>query len=117
MGCGASAHAEESAQQNCSSGGVGSSSSNGADEVDEATGKRKIEPVGRKKMRKLMSRRRSNSVIRITDYTGEGKRGNRQRSSVVEGNTRIEPLGPLGEGKVNMTGTEFHQHAVAGSAW
>ena len=116
MGCGASAHAEESAQQNGSSGGVGSSSSNGADEVDEATGKRKIEPVGRKK-RKLMSRRRSNSVIRITDYTGEGKRGNRQRSSVVEGNTRIEPLGPLGEGKVNMTGTEFHQHAVAGSAW
>ena len=49
MGCGASAHADESARPNGGSGG---------DSVDETTGKRKIEPVGRKRnvtMRKLMS--------------------------------------------------------------
>ena len=105
MGCGASSSAVED-----------DSKDDGASSTDT---KRKIVPLKRRNMSisKLMSRRRSNSVIRITDYTGEGKRGNRQRSSVVEGNTRVEPLGSLGEGKVSVSGTEFHQHAVAGSAW
>ena len=86
----------------------------------EPVERRSIEPLKKRNlpMKKIMSRRRSNSVIRIIDYTGEGKRGNRQRTSVVEANADAQsPLGALGEGKVSISGTEFHQHAVAGSAW
>ena len=114
MGCGASAAVADDNDNESDT-----KEENGTTSSTEGTPKRQIVPLKKRNMSisKLMSRRRSNSVIRITDYTGEGKRGNRQRSSVVEGNTRIEPLGSLGEGKINMSGTEFHQHAVAGSAW
>ena len=107
MGCGASSAA---VVENCDAGSA---------EEQEKTERRSIEPLKKRKpMKKMMSRRRSNSVIRITDYTGEGKRGNRQRTSVVEANAEAQsPLGALGEGKVSLSGTKFHQHAVAGSAW